>query len=233
MKQLQALYRLQTLETSLDEAKARLLVIEETLKNNDALNSARSDLEARTREHQAAHGTLNNLELELTGLIDRLYQNEQTLYSGRITNPKELQERQQEIEALKRRQTKLEEDISSAKQVHQDSVASQDAAQEVLTLVEQRVAEENDDLIKEAETLRGRMGGWLKERKTMLEQVSPDNHKIYKQLKAQKNGLAVVRLRNRVCLGCQIEQNQKIVDQVRQGDDLVYCLACKRILVEG
>lgn len=231
MKQLQVLYRLQTLETSLDEAKARLVLIESALANNTELQAARSELEAKAQALHTAHGALQDLELEQVGLAEKLYQNEETLYSGRITNPKELREREQEIEALKRRQEKLRGDVASAKEAHQQATESHQSAQITLEETERRVEDENHDLLKEQETLRRNMATWLKDRKAVLETLLPENHKLYKQLKTAKNGLAVARLSNRVCQGCQIEQNQSIVDSVRRGE-ITTCLACARILVE-
>ena len=43
MNQPQALYRLQLLETSLDDAKARLEAIDATLHNNEAIKKARKN----------------------------------------------------------------------------------------------------------------------------------------------------------------------------------------------
>lgn len=231
MNQAQALYRLQSLEHALDEATQRLNEIEAALQNDEILQQARAALKARSDEQHSAEVNVTTLDLELNSLITKMSEGEELLYSGKINNPKELSERQAEYDSLKRRQAKLEEDLSAARQQLEVARAAVSAAQRELEQIEQEQAQAHQDLLKERSTLQPQMKGWLRDRKLLLEQIDPVNHKIYKRLKAQKNGIAVARLDNETCSVCRVEQTELIVRQVRQAKELVYCHDCARILV--
>jgi predicted nucleic acid-binding Zn-ribbon protein len=87
-------------------------------------------------------------------------------------------------------------------------------------------------MLKEHQSLRRDMSGWLQDRKVILKQIDADKYKVYKKIKAQKNGLAVARLNGESCEVCRVEQYLTIISQVRQHNQLVFCHNCGRILVD-
>jgi len=232
MNDLQALYQLQTLETSLDNAKKRLAEIQAEIENSDTVREAKDAHQAREQDHHQANATAQDLELELASLAQKSYETEELLYSGKLTNPKELQDREKELDSLKRRHEKLSEDLDTAKEqrdITQNALA--DAADALKAAAEASEAQ-NADLIKEQGALQKDMRQWLVKRKKTLKQISSDHHKIYKALKTKKRGIAVARLQGRACSACQVEQTQMVVQQVQQTDQLVQCASCSRILVK-
>jgi hypothetical protein len=232
MNQPQALYRLQLLESSLDDAKARLDEIDATLHNNEAIRDAQKTLKARASDHQRAHATVTDLELEIETLNNKQTEVNEMLYSGKLTNPKELQERQDELESLKRRQIKLESELVAARESLKQFEIAHDEAKENFTEVEAEQHNQQQGLIEEQQGLKVQMKDWLKERKVVLKEVEPGYHKIYKRIKPQKQGMAVVRLDDNMCSACRAEQNLTIIHQVRQTHEIVHCSNCGRILVE-
>lgn len=232
MYQAQALYQLQTLETQLDTAKARITEIAAQLKDDERVKAAHSELKTRHRAFQQAEGRANDLELELAALTEKITENDELLYSGKITNPRELQERQQELESLRNRQRKLEADLADAQQNLSITHSNRQEADEMLKLLQAEVASQNQDLVHEEERLRARMTEWLDQRKQALQLLEEKNQKLYKRLKSQKNGVAVIRLRGDICSFCQIEQTQTTLYQIRHAKELVYCESCGRLLVD-
>jgi hypothetical protein len=232
MNQPQALLRLQTLETSLDDAKQRLDEIESALQNNELVQAAEATLESRTRDLQRMEGMVQDFELELAGLIEKLDTNESLLYSGKISSHREIQDRKNEVESLKRRRTKLESELASARESLREYRMVYEEAQVAYEQAKAASATQNQDLIAEREDLKRRMGKWLQDRKVTLEDVDPVAHKLYKHVKKQKHGTAVARLEEDACSVCRVEQNQTIVRQVRLGKEIVQCQNCGRILVE-
>jgi len=232
MNQPQALYRLQLLETSLDDAKARLEEIDATLHNNEAIREAKKTLTARASDHQHANATVTDLELEIESLTNKQTEVNELLYSGKLTNPKELQERQDEMESLKRRQVKLENELVAARESLKQFEIAHDEAKAKFSEVETEQHSQHDHLLEEQQDLKLQMKNWLTERKAVLEDVDPKYHKMYKRIKQQKQGKAVVRLDDIMCSACHGEQNLTVIHQVRQSNDIVHCTNCGRILVE-
>ena len=232
MNQPQALYRLQMLETSLDDAKARLDEIDATLHNNEAIREAKKTLKAKASDHQLANATVNDLELEIESLTTKQHEVNELLYGGKLTNPKELQERQDELESLKRRQIKLDSELVAARESLKQFEIAHEEAKVSLSEVESEQHDQHQDLVEEQKDLKVQMKDWLKERKVVLKEVEPGYHKLYKRIKPQKQGMAVVRLDDNMCSACRVEQNLTIIHQVRQSHEIVHCSNCGRILVE-
>ena len=232
MNQVQALYRLQLLETSIDDAKARLDEINATLHDNEAIREASKLLKSREADHQRANATVTDLELEIESLTTKQDEVNELLYGGKLTNPKELQERQDELESLKRRQVKLENELTAARESLRQFELAHEEAKTNFAEVESEQQSNHQHLVEEQGDLQVQMKGWLKERKVVLKDVDSGQHKLYKRIKAQKQGKAVVRLDDTMCSACRGEQNQTIIYQVRQAHELVHCSNCGRILVE-
>ncbi|MFP4321744.1 MAG: zinc ribbon domain-containing protein [Anaerolineales bacterium] len=232
MNTMQALYRLQTLESSLDDAKSRLTEIETALESNAELQAARAALAESQHIQQQADGHVNNLELELRGLRDKTQQDEQTLYSGNITNAREVSELQEAIDARKRHIEKLDADLQTARQELTEANQSVETAQAAVEETEARVAEENQDMMSEQDYLRKQMSKWLRERKQTLQTIDKESYRVYKDVKAKKNRIAVARLEDGdTCSVCKQQQYQTTLYSVRQGDEIVFCQNCSRILV--
>jgi predicted nucleic acid-binding Zn-ribbon protein len=228
----QALYRLQTLESSIDQAKARLDAIARLLNDNETVQAAQQSYEAAQAAQHLAHSKRNDLELELAALSQKITETDQLIYSGRLTNHREIQERQAELESLQGRKVKLEDDLQAARLAESQAQAELDEAKSYLQAAQEDSAAQNKELVSEDGKLRHKMAKWLRERKSTLETVPPDHYKLYKQLKPQKSGVAVVRLTGNSCSFCQVEQTENLLHQIRHKKVVVQCFSCMRILVE-
>ncbi len=232
MNKMQALYRLQSLESSLDEAKTRLTEIEAALESNAELQAARAELADAQRAQQQADGRVNDLALELRGLREKIQHDEQVLYSGSVSNAREVSDLQEALDARKRHTEKLEAELQDAQQLLTGARAEVDTATENVQQVEAMVAEQNQDLLSEQDYLRKQMSKWLRERKQTLKMIDKNHYKVYKDLKAKKNRIAVARLEDGdTCSVCKQQQYQTILYSIRQGDEIIFCQNCSRILV--
>jgi len=232
MNQLQALYRLQMLESSLDEAKVRLAEVETALQNDKQVKQALNLLHSRQQDNHRLHGVVTDLDLEIAALNTKMTEVEQMLFGGQISNPREVQERQDELESLKRRATKLNHELAAARQSHAQTQTAVQEAEEMLALAQSEASTENQELAREHQALQQDMRQWLQERKSVLGLVDPEHYRVYKTLKAKKKGVAVARLQEDACSVCRAEQNLTIIRQVRQAKEFTQCTNCARILVD-
>src|SRR5574341_261584 len=103
------LFRLQQIDSHIDQVQSRLREIEATLNEKAALNEARqhfTDAEANLAEAQKA---LHRAEENVNAQRVKIEQTEASLYGGKIRNPKELQDLQNESAAFKRFLATLED----------------------------------------------------------------------------------------------------------------------------
>src|SRR5262245_5981145 len=97
------LYRLQTLDPNIEQHRTRLAPIKAALANDERVAVATRAVEAVTQALNPWQTRARNLDLEIKSVAEKNKATEQRLYSGRVSNPKELGDMQGEIESLKKR----------------------------------------------------------------------------------------------------------------------------------
>src|SRR5579863_2123939 len=103
------LYQLQQLDLELERLIAEQQALAQTLQADAALKKARLEHQVAQQQLQAGLQAQKEAEWALEELDQRLRLLEQRLYSGSITNPKELNAVQQETQHLRAQQNRQEE----------------------------------------------------------------------------------------------------------------------------
>jgi predicted nucleic acid-binding Zn-ribbon protein len=230
------LLAVQSLDTKIDQLRHR----EATLPERAELIARQRELaalEARAGKVQTARDAVSRterrLEDEIALVRAKVDQEDKRLYSGAITAPKELQALQDEIAALGRRQSDLEdaelEAMVEAEPLEADlaSIATDrdaiDAAAIALTAA-----------IAEAEvTIGAELARVLEERAKAVAPVPADLLATYDSLRLAHDGIAVARLIGNRCDGCHLTLSAVEVDEIRHEppDAEVHCSECGRLLV--
>lgn len=224
------LYALQTLEIDVDNSRARLEAIEKLLASNEQVQNAEAALQASELHLQQSHAHLKNLELEISGLRQKINEVEELLYSGQLKNPRELQERQAESEALKKRLTTLEYDSLEANHVFENAKQQKEADDKIMAAALAEHDKSSSSLSAERDKLNEHVRAKLKERKALMAHVPDDTYQHYRQLRKKKKGVAVALLDGNSCSACHIEQTWVLTQQVKNDEGIVYCCECGRIL---
>ncbi len=228
------LYRLQTLDLTLAKHRTRLKEIETTLGQDERVQGARTALAAAEAALSTFQTRARDLDLENKSLSAKIKATESRLYSGAVTNPKELRDMQDEIASLQKRQAKLEDDnIESMLYVEQEQ-ANVKAAQQTLAETLKTFASSQSTLIMEKGRLEVEEANYAERRKEAAAVVDPANLARYEALRVKKRGQAVALLKDESCATCGVEQTSVIGQQVRAGHQLILCNSCGRILaVQG
>ena len=103
------LFRLQQVDSQIDQIEARLRTIQQTLENDVALRAANEGFAAAEAKHRDAERALKLTEAEVEKQRIKIEQTEASLYGGLVHNPKELQDLQKDIVSLKKHLETLEE----------------------------------------------------------------------------------------------------------------------------
>ena len=231
MNQAQALYQLQMVDLAIGENQARSAEIDRLLGDDSAIQEAAAALDAAQAALRPWTTRSHNLDLEIKTLNAKLKETEERLYSGRVRNPKELQDMQDEAAALKRRRTTLEDDLLNAMiEVEEHQVRDEEASAHLAELRAERETE-LADLRREQTDLTGSLADLEQQRQTALQAVDADSLQIYRELRPAKRGQVVAPMVDNMCKVCGTTQNLTIAKQVRTGQGLVYCIGCGRILV--
>jgi predicted nucleic acid-binding Zn-ribbon protein len=185
---------------------------------------ARKQLEEITREH-------NRLEGEI-GLTDqKIQREEQRLFSGAVSNPKELGSLQAEVAMLKRRRSELEDQLLEV-------MVQKDDASTTLESLET----ERSEAAKQATTLRETVASLMTEidgelvshrskRAEVAGSVPDDLLALYERIRATKGGVGAAALIDNTCQGCHTRLPSKEAERLRSERGLQRCDNCGRILV--
>ena len=103
------LYRLQQIDSQLDRVRLRLGEIESTLNSNAAVQAAEQTSDEAEQALDGTRKVLHRTEEDVGSQRLKIEQNESSLYGGKIRNPKELQDLQNDVAALKRYLNVLED----------------------------------------------------------------------------------------------------------------------------
>jgi predicted nucleic acid-binding Zn-ribbon protein len=232
MNQAEALYQLQQVDLQIVKQQKRLDEIAAQLGDRQSVDNAQLVVAQANQQLVPLRTQTRDLDLELKSVQQKSQQSEQQLYSGSVKNPKTMQEMQQEIEALKRRSSDLEERLLEAMMQSDDAQTALDQAEATLTETTQQWETAHAGLLKEQTELQQSMQQLQQKRQEALKPVQPDSLKQYNALRPRKANQPVSVLKGISCSVCGIEQTMNVVQAVQRGDQLVTCINCGRILVD-
>ncbi|MGN0064322.1 MAG: zinc ribbon domain-containing protein [Nocardioides sp.] len=192
----------------------------------DQLRDARIVVDDLTVEQKQADADVEQVKARRQRDRDRMDQ-------GLITNPKDLERMQGELESLERRigtleDTELEimEKLEEAQQVH-------DGLDIRVSDIDAKLADLIGTRDEAWQGIDAELTEVLAKRAPAAEGMPADLMTLYDRLRDQKGGLAAAELRARRCGGCQLTLDNAELARIKAvpADSVVRCEECSRILV--
>ena len=224
------LYRLQQVDSQIDQIQARLKAIRATLENDLELKSADQKFKAADHSNQDAQRALRQSEAEVEKQRIKIEQTEASLYGGRVHNPKELQDLQKDVASLKRYLETLEERELEAMLAAESSEKELQIAGSHLELVNANLADQNRELTQESELLRKNLERLNTERQAVVNDLAQQTMNKYDQLRQQRRGIAVTTINDSACAACGTTLTPSQQQNARSTSQLFLCPSCGRIL---
>lgn len=231
MHDLRALWQLQQLDLKLDEQLAQLRGAQAQLDEPDVLGEARAQVEASRTALDELSSQVRSWDLELRGLDERIKQGTERLYSGRVTNPKELAGLQQDLEYLGRSKDELEDQMLEAMSQVEERQPVLAAQQERLATIESDWQLEEQRLRALITELSASIQALQAERSELTAKIPQIDLVLYDELRRRRAGQAVALLMDRRCSACRVGVPSAKAQQVRGRTKLIQCDGCDRILV--
>jgi len=226
-----ALYHLQQLDSEIDRQTQRLQEIADQLGESKALKSARKTLQTAEEQLKTYRAREQDLTLEIEGLEEKASHDEKKLYSGSLTNPKELADLQAEVASVKKHRSALEDTLLDVMIDLEQATQNYQQAQATVEQIQTAWSTQQTDLRQEQTDLQAHVKRLEKERATLLPAIDDSHLTTYQNLRACKNGLAVSRLEGDICTGCSVTVTNSIKWQLRE-EEIVQCNNCQRFLVK-
>ena len=224
------LYRLQQVDSQIDQIQARLRVIQTALENDAELRAATQQLAVSERKYKDAEESLKHSEAEAEKQSIKIQQTEASLYGGHVQNPKELQDLQKDIASLKRHLLTLEERELEAMFLTETAEKDWQSARADLELVQSRLGVQHRDMTEEKASLHKNLERLNSERQAVVRDIAQEAMNIYNQLRQQRRGLAVTTLSDGSCAACGTTLTPSQQQNARSAGQLFRCPSCGRIL---
>ena len=224
------LYRLQQVDSQIDQIQARLKAIQQTLENDAELRGANQRFASADGKHKEAERLLKLSEGEVQKQRLKIEQTEASLYGGKVHNPKELQDLQKDVASLKRHLETLEERQLEAMIAVETAESELQMAKADLARVQSNLKEQNKDLAQESEALHKNLERLNSERLAVVTDIASQTLGIYDQLRKQKRGLAITTIAENACEACGTTLTASQQQTARSTNQLFHCPTCGRIL---
>jgi predicted nucleic acid-binding Zn-ribbon protein len=230
MNQAPHLYKLQLLDNEIDRAEARLISIAQLINSDKEIVEANQHLDkSKSLTHQAEY-ELKQREDAVMEIRIKIATSEQSLYGGKIHNPKELQDLQSEIASLKKRLSIAEDSQFEQMITLETCEAQMKQAEDRLKKVKDSKASELSLLMGEQDTLQKKLDRLRKERPVTTGSITPDVLQKYESIRKAKKGRAVVAIIDDSCEGCGAPVRPAERQAARSSNQLVFCNTCGRII---
>ncbi len=225
------LYILQELDLALERLQEVKTEAEEELSSGlsiDHVETAFQEEEERLLEVQSQH---NLQQLEVGTLRERSTRLEAQLYSGEISNPRDLESLEQEVNQVRGLLEQQDAELLELSVQAEESRNRRDSLQREIS--DSRAAWE----ARQAE-LEGQVESWKSEvetvstqRKDLADTLDPSAVQRYEGLRRAKRGLAVAKVERGLCQACRMALPTQQQQRVRIGRQTVLCSSCGRILI--
>lgn len=222
------LYQLQELDLEIESQEQALSQVTSQLGESQVVLRVQSQLQLEQQRLEELRRKQHSAEWELEDLATKLTTAEETLFSGRVKNPKELTNLQHEVEVLKAKRNQIEEkalEIMEQVELSETSVARINSELETVKAEWHRQQQELSDSV---ERLKAILSDLRHKQQLLLKEISPQAIELYQGLRKGKKA-AVARVEQGICRGCRISLPTTDLQRARSGD-LIKCSSCGRIL---
>ena len=227
------LFRLQQKDSQIDQYVVRLRQIELEIKDDRTLKNAIKNSEISDKEHQKSRNILTKADDNLQKQRLKIETTESTLYSGKVKNPKELQDLENEAISLKRYLSVLEDRYLEALLEEEEFAVQNKSAQIELKNEENKHSNKLAELGKEKHKLESDVARISEERDVIAGSIDADDLNLYERLRKSRSGVAVARVTDKACSACGTTLSATLLHAARNPNQINRCETCSRILYLG
>ena len=228
MKPAQLLLAYQRLVERERELRNEIERIETLLAQNPDVAAAEQALHEAKERQQRLELRLRESDRERETHRGRLRTRERELMSGRIRNPTELMQLNQEVEHMR---ASFAEEEAAELQLMEEGEAAEEAvraASSGLDDARTRFAGDEPGLRRELESLQAELDTVKADGATAWSQIPPRWQSAFLGMRAHP---AVAEVDHTQCLVCHVTVTSSGMQALRKGEEIVHCDNCGRILV--
>ncbi|MEN6357391.1 MAG: C4-type zinc ribbon domain-containing protein [Armatimonadota bacterium] len=231
-EQLRALYDLQAIDVKIAHANAQITALTGSKELRAKYSAAKSALDKAEKTLAAYESEVRDCELQLKSIDEKRGSMEKRLYSGSITNPKELSATENEIKTLKAKQGELDVRTLELYDLVEAAKAKVESVREITQTVEAKARK----VIKHETNEKARLEAEIVEMTALRESTAvgftekPLLSK-YESIRKHTGGTGIVKVVEGKCGGCHVAITSFTIGCLIKDNAVETCENCGRILL--
>ena len=230
MSQTLSLYRLQQIDNQIDRLEIRLRDIQKLLDDDAELRRLNEQVQTADDRCKNAEQALQQAEGNVQSQLIKIEQMQSSLYGGKSHSPKELQDLQNDVAALKRHLVTLEDRQIDAMQESETAASVQLLVHTEMGTALDKRTELGKGMAQEQETLKNDLERFFVERNAVAGAIPATELGLYDQLRQHRRGVAVAVISDNSCDACGSTLSLAQIQSARSSGQMVLCPSCGRIL---
>jgi predicted nucleic acid-binding Zn-ribbon protein len=193
-----------------------------------SLKKFEAAVDARKEALSNLKKTYRSFEMDMQSHQSRIKKREEQLRA--VKTNKEYQAILAEIEEIKQLISKIEDETLACLDKMDASEKEVQAKVNEYMIEKENIEAGKASLEQEAALERKKLEQIVAERDRLCELVDPQLLKEYQFIKSIAGGLAIVEVKNSVCLGCNMNIPHQMYNELHRGNELRNCPHCHRLL---
>jgi uncharacterized protein len=230
-EQLLKLCELQKLDIEIDKRQKALAALDDGETTKAEIEGLTERFGENKKKREKVETEHFDKDLELKTVEAKKKKDEDLMFSGKVSNLKELKDLQKESEAcgreidrLSTRALELMDELETAKKEERESKSTLEATQA-------KLAEILESYEKNGAQTKVEIAELKEQRKTMTPEIPPALLERYKKMQARQGVVVVSEVDDNVCAACHTAVPNHLLTAVRSSKAIQLCDSCGRILV--
>lgn len=231
-EQLNALYELQAIDVKIANATSRIAQLTGSKELRAKYSLSKKALDKAEKILATYESEVRDCELQLKSIDEKKDNFQKRLYSGSITNPKELSSTEKEIEMLKTKQSELDERTLELYELVEQAKNKVESSKNITLKIEAQARK----AIKLEATEKARLEAELVELNSLRETAvikiteKPLLSK-YEAIRKHSGGTGMAKVIDGRCEGCHVAITSYTITNLVKDSQIEMCENCGRILL--
>jgi hypothetical protein len=230
---LPALYQIQQTDLEIAHRKQSIATID----NGDSLAAEigveEAQLQAQRQQLHAAQTEYRDQELELKTLQDKKSRFESQLATGKVRNPREIEDLMKQVNMLQREADRVETRALELMLQVEDQRSHISGRESTLAETRDRLQSMREKFETTGGRLRDEIAQLEARRKELSAQVGPPLLKRYDSIRIRQGNLGLAKVVADTCPGCRVTISSERLKGIKSGRTLESCDNCGRLLMWG
>ncbi|MEW6680795.1 MAG: C4-type zinc ribbon domain-containing protein [bacterium] len=226
---IELLKALQEKDTSLDEVSKIIIDLPRIIKEEEEeINTLKNGFEKKRGNLLELQKEFRHKERELNGYEDKIKGFKSHFYE--IKTKKELDALEEEIKKIGDLKEKIEQDcllLMDTIEAKEREVNNEEREISAKEIAFKNKKEEREKVLKEAEE---RQKILIASRDEIAGKIDKRILELYETIRKNKDNIALARVLNNTCTVCQMGLRPQIINEIKEGNNIIRCESCLRIL---